>query len=712
MTDDVNIIHNADFRTGRAAPQRWVWLGNARNNGWERLDDDPAGLSMRITSRKPTGVATWRQDVACKPGEFYRVDATMRCELLANDETAGAVLTIQPISRGRPKGEARVTPAIHRSDDPTVIRAIYQAPEGVKRVRISIGVTQATGTMDLGTVRFISIIEPDEICHPLAVPPPSTAVRPPRIASTVCICASDSEPRPTATRLAEYFGRSNVEVVPPQLLKQRAQDADALLLLDPTPPPIASSLVALNKLAAKHIVVISLPAFAKLAGTSLVMRRIVQHDDPIHAKIAFANHATRGFALHDTFPFALENPEDGSFAQHQFRKTKKLEAFCKKHGFVVQLLSMCSRESTSDQPIGLYKETKGGGLYVLDVDPIDTMGSSMSEPAPAMHLLLTILGRGQTGMGQFSTPVRTEVEFRDVIREMPLRHERITLHDADVPTAKVTEQLVTIGREDESFGLPLRPKPVILVRSGLISGDVESVYGALRWIKELVRAEPFPCPYISELATRFRLAWVPLVAPWQVRDGWRRSGKPPTLPTTLDVDGNELAAVIDVVSCPVHRIRVVSARNDDAFARLSTWLPQVHSKFQPGEYFALTVGDGDVFTDRSRRAWRVVTNDVHVVSDKDSFTDRIHTDALASGAQVLRIEIPGDDADFAAQSIHRIDLTATLIEQVVGMQYGLIAVNRSTTPVHMDGFAPTQPGEALIIEPDSEALKSTRARVG
>ena len=108
----------------------------------------------------------------------------------------------------------------------------------------------------------------------------------------------------------------------------------------------------------------------------------------------------------------------------------------------------------------------------------------------------------------------------------------------------------------------------------------------------------------------------------------------------------------------------------------------------------------------------MVTNDVHIVSDKDSFTDRIHTDALASGAQVLRIEIPGDDADFAAQSIHRIDLTATLIEQVVGMQYGLIAVNRSTTPVPMDGFAPTQPGEALIIEPDSEALKSTRARVG
>ena len=87
------------------------------------------------------------------------------------------------------------------------------------------------------------------------------------------------------------------------------------------------------------------------------------------------------------------------------------------------------------------------------------------------------------------------------------------------------------------------PRPVILVRTGLRGGDVESVYGALIWFKQLVRTAPFTCPYAEELAAQFRLAWVPLVAQWESAYGWRRSGSSPTHPMAVATDDAEIAAM-------------------------------------------------------------------------------------------------------------------------------------------------------------------------
>jgi hypothetical protein len=312
-------------------------------------------------------------------------------------------------------------------------------------------------------------------------------------------------------------------------------------------------------------------------------------------------------------------------------------------------------------------------------------------------LLLAILGRHQAPAGQYTVPVRTEALLREAIREAANRWEHFIVHDDDVPASEVTGQLVTVGGEDQSFGLPLAPKPVILIRSGLRGGDVESVCGVLSWFRQLLRPEPNPCPYAQSLASRFRLAWVPCVSPWERRDGWRRTDQPPQTPMVVESDGADVAAMIDVQSCPAQRVRIVFARADAMFKTVAEWLPRLFVAFSPGGCFAMTAAPGDAFGDRRRFAWRQVRFSPQVVADPKAFTDEAHRDVLASGGCVIRIELPGCDADFVAHSIARTDLAASLVEMVIGLQYGLIALNRLPTPVQLDGFPPVAPGDALIV---------------
>ena len=44
------------------------------------------------------------------------------------------------------------------------------------------------------------------------------------------------------------------------------------------------------------------------------------------------------------------------------------------------------------RPVCLHKETKSGGLFVLDIEPAEAAPSTFGEPVLAMHLLLSMLG--------------------------------------------------------------------------------------------------------------------------------------------------------------------------------------------------------------------------------------------------------------------------------------------------------------------------------
>ncbi len=708
MTPKLNRLANPDFSQGTRAPRKWVWTGKADGVRWRR--DGAEGIT--VLSNEVKGTSCWSQIVVCKPGKFYRVEATATCELSASSDAGGLVLRAEPLVNGRPCGTPCTTPGLHFADDPIAIRTYFKVPDDVRRVRVSVGVVDAIGAARIEHVRFIPILEPDEMSHVLAVPPPPSAYSRPRRVRTVCVCSDQGDVRPLTRLLSTFFDETKVRQIPTREFHQESVGSDALFLPDPVLPPSIRSIEQLMDMASRRIVVISLPAFAKLTRGVASLRCVEQRDDPIHAKVTHANYATPGFALNDTFAYAWDGRSKGSFAQNHFRRTEELRRFCSKHGFETMLVSMCEREVTSDRPICLYKPTDDGGLFVLDIEPVESPTSTFGESNLAMHLLLSILGAMQAGLGQYSVPFREEAQLRDAIRETGLRCERFVVHDADVPVGEVDQQLVTIGGEDQSYGLPLQPKPVILVRSGLISGDMESVHGAFAWFKQLVRPPPFECAYAHSLASRFRLAWVPYAAPWTARDGWRRTAQPPGLLMELEIDDAPIAALIDVVSCPVNRVRVVFPRKNDPFRHYATWLPQLAAAFTASAGFAWTVSGRETFEDRRRFAWRAVKHEVEAVVSADAFLEPIHRDAMAAGGTVLRIELPGCDADFVAHSIHRTALTATLLEQVVGLRFGIIAVNRSDAPIHFDGFPLVEPGEPLIVDRRDPILQSRNFQVG
>lgn len=672
---------------------------------------------MTIMQERSEGASFWSQVVVCKPGEHYRIEATVTCDLAPREKTddlepRGFVLAVEPWAEDQPGGDRRMTPGVTRSSKPIAVRTYYRAPDRIRRLKLSVGLVKARGTVHIHDVRFIQILEPDETAHILAIPPPPHAVKAPRVAKRVAVCSQNAQRRPVTRLLAACFGESKVAALTPERLQTRSLAVDAILLPDAVPPPSIRSLTGLTRLAEQRIVVISLPAFTKLVGEVLSLRRVEQDDDPIHAKVMYANYATRGFALDDVFPYAWCKERVGGFVQNQYRRTDAFKAFCKKHRVEVLLASMCDRDVTSNRAICLYKDTPGGGLFVLDIEPVEADPSTYSEPVLAMHILLSILGQNQTHLGQYVSPEKTESEFRGQIREMSARFEHFVVHEADLPIGEVTEQLVTIGREDQTYGLPLVPKPIILVRSGLTSGDHESIYGAFVWFKQFVRGEPDPCSYARPLASQFRLAWVPCVARWESRDGWIRTHRRPTAPTTIETGRSYIAVLIDVVSRPVGQPRVVFAKESESFRHSRAWLPSLAAAFPPGPGFGLYPNCSEPFCDRDALTWQRGQYDVQVVVDSALFKSDAHRQVLAAGGELIRVEIPAHEADFVAYSILSTDLTAILLEYVIGLQYGLIAVNRRPTVVRFNALPPVKPGEAVLLDHRDPVLCQGASQAG
>jgi len=646
--------------------------------------------------------------VVCRPKCFYRVEAVVACRLEGAPDS-GVFLAVGAADSGGRGDEWRVSPALLRSTEPVTMRTYYRTAEGCRRLQVGVRLAGASGSAAIQEVRVILILEPDEASHMLAFPAPPHALRASRPCRSVCVCSERAESRAVTGLLRQCLGEGNVRAVGAGTLEP---GGDAVLLPDAVAPAAIRSLSALVRLAEERVVVISLPAFRGLAGQSLSLRRIEQPDDPIHAKVVFSNYVTGGFALHDVFAYAWPGRKPGSFAQNQFRKTPKFDAFCKRHGLTALLASMCDKDATSDQPICLFRELDGGALFVLDIDPAEAVSSTFGETSLAMQFLLGVLGHRYTGPGQYVVPHRREEEFRGGLLDLADRSPAFVVRGPDVPVDETHEQLVTIGDDDQSFGLPLRPKPMILIRSGLTSGDVESVYAAQLWLKQLIRTPPHESPYAAALASQFRFAWVPLAAEWDSRDGWARCGRRPAHPMTLELEDSAVAAVIDVVSLPCNRVRVVIPEAGPAYARCVAWLPRLFEAFGPAGYFAATVPDGEPFGDRDRIGWRRLEHAVQLEPDRDLFDEPIHADASRAGGRLLRLELPGSDADFTAMSIHRTGVALTLLEHVIGLQYGLVAVNRRATPVHFDGFPTVKPGQALIVHADDAMLRSSSAQTG
>jgi hypothetical protein len=175
----------------------------------------------------------------------------------------------------------------------------------------------------------------------------------------------------------------------------------------------------------------------------------------------------------------------------------------------------------------------------------------------------------------------------------------------------------------------------------------------------------------------------------------------------IEAEDSEIAAMIDVVTCPVNRVRVVFPDETGDYPRYATWIPQLLRAFPPGRYYLPTVSDGETFCDADRIKWQRVRHEVSVEADESVFVDPAHRDVRAIGGQVIRIEVPGSDADSVARSIQRTDVIATLLEHVIGLQYGLIALNRALSPVQLDALPPVDPGEVVVLHHSDPILQAS-----
>ncbi len=724
MRADVNKIRNSVFSLGRAIPTGWGWEGDRGRSRWRRARGDSAESAvMTVEVTRPPGTAVWRQTVPCKPGEFYRVEAEFTCDLegdgVRRGERSGFILTVRPFS-GEPKPrnhradssrESQRTPGVRKASNPTIVRAYFEAPEGVRRIEICVGIVDAVGAASIHVVRMMHILEPDEVSHPLAFPPPPVSLSVPRSVERIMICSKSVETRPLTSRMRACFGARKVMTVSPEEFLADVEPTAALILPDAVPPPAVKTLKALFSLASTRTVIVSLPAFAQWAKSGVRLRRVEQPDDPMHAKVHFSNEYTCGFALADNFPFACTGKRPGWFAQNHFWKTPQLKSFLKRHGMEVLLVSMAAHDAMSERPMVLFKRFERGALFVCDVEPAEGSGWMGGEPVAGMYFLLNLLGRRQTGLGQFSSPFRREAGFREAIRELGRRVAPFVVHDGDVPTEEVKEQLVTIGREDMTYGLPLAKRPLILVRTGLESGDVESVYGAWVWFKQLVRMPPHECPYANELASRFRLGWMPHAASWEWGDGFLRTRKPPARTVELDLESGQIAALIDVESRPRNEARVVVPDFEGDHAGLFRWLPLLWRAFPCATPFTWAPPEGADFEDRDLFSWRHNQLTPKIIADPRAFSG-IHDAVRQAGGKVVRLEVPGCDHDFAVQSIHRTDLVATLLEHVIGLQYGLIAVNRGAGPAVFDAMPPVASGAALVVDPSDDGFQAVSETAG
>lgn len=713
MKKKINKIRNPRFDEGKKEPRGWSWK-SLKGGHWSRQESSQASGGVVIETAQMKGRSSFSQVVVCKPDTDYRIEATVTCDLtsLSQDGSTGVFVEIHPLQNDNLTQPGQRTQGLLRASEPIAIRTYYETSPNTRRLHIAVVVEGAKGTVEIQEVRLIEIIEPDLLSHPMAIPPPVYTVPIPKVAKRLCVCSVTAHVRPLTSILASYYGSSKVTAVDPAKFKSGTTGQDAVFFPDDKLPTSLRSLNALIKLAQDRIVIVSLPALATLVGSALSLRRITQNDDPIHAKIAYANHVTRGFALDDIFPYAWSDQKSGYVVQNQFRKTPAQEAFCKKNQFATLLHSMCDQDVTSDRPICFYKESERGGLYVLDIEPVEETGSTYGEPTLAMHLLLNILGQTQNALGQFTAPVATESLLRDSFRDTAGRLAAFHVHDSGLPIEEVTEQLITIGSDDASFGLPLAPKPVILIRTGLIGGDAESVYGAFLWFKQLIRPVPYQCPYADALATQFRLAWIPCAAPWQWGDGWQRDPQLTAHPCAIDFDDAEVAAIIDIVSQPSQKTRVVMPKRQGPYERIVNWLPRLAASFPAGNYYARVNEPDEPFTNRDACDWRHYQSPLEMVVDGDAFTEDAHQQVLDRGGMVLRLEVPGSSSDFVCQSIIRTDLTATLLEHVVGLVYGLIAVNRKTTSTRFNGFPPIKPGLAIILDSSESLLNADASQVG
>ena len=199
----LNLIKNPSFAEGKKKPLRWSFASSSESIRFERPESEDG---VRLRTDVAVGTAMLSQTVVCKPKEYYRVEAVASCDLTADATNAGFVLRVQPVNQNGDPGRMLTTTYLKRTYVPTTMRGCVEIPDGVRRLRVEIGIVGATGSVTVHRVAMLGIIEPEEGSHVLALPAPSIALPAPKTAKTVSVCSATAASRPLTAILGAVMG--------------------------------------------------------------------------------------------------------------------------------------------------------------------------------------------------------------------------------------------------------------------------------------------------------------------------------------------------------------------------------------------------------------------------------------------------------------------------------------------------------------------------
>ncbi|UCG33231.1 MAG: hypothetical protein JSU68_01090 [Phycisphaerales bacterium] len=693
----MNRIRNGNFAAGRKTPTSWQWEVLAGSPIWrlasESSNGDGRRLVVETASEEEAG--QWSQSFRCRSKHDYRIEIRGACRAKGGADDGGLSVLIRCTGRdGKPVGPLRCY-GPWRSSKLTWWRVHLRTPVGSTRLEMSIRVRRVQGTAELEQVRAIPM---DYVClepHPISVPPwPFRYARPRAAGSVFVVDESERAERLTAI-LRARFGRGKVQAVPPGKLERGGGTADAIVVSNVGVLPKSWTWRMVRRWAERRVVVLSLPAFAQLVNRKLPdcvrVRRHEQEDDTLGAQVRYANFITNGFSLLDIFEFAEFDESDGVFRQRQLVRTSPLRQFMRAQGIETILIADTNMEHSSGRPICLYKETPGGALVVMDVDPLLSAAACDNQPNTAAQLLMNVLCAATVSVGQLADPGLRETALIEQIRSMARQIPDVCLSWTGLEKrggeAGDAQPVLTVGHGHAA--VPEFQMPAVLVRTGLDASGRFGVEGANVWLKTLVRPEPCKAWYAPALLRRRQFVWLPFGR------AVSREGLASVLNPKL------VRLVVDVRPAEWNELRVIVPQRNDAYARYFEVLPVLDKQLRLGRMFGRLPAAGQAMGDADHYAWRSDEAPLVVRADAEAFEDE--TLALREGTRRVRVEVPATSPPSAANSIVETDRLALLLEWIAGSEIGAVAVNRDPEPKDIAVPVPGGACEATIIEADGEA---------
>ncbi len=738
VNDSANLVRNADFAQGHNAPAHWRWERLAGRGEPPVQRGDGNGCSAGLTLRLPAAAAgQWVQTIRCRGETLYRVEVHASYAAPGASHGDGLAVRIRALRKGEVIAGSEVACAPWRSTTPRVWRTVYRTPHGATKLELAVRASGRRGEARILRVRAIPMDFLFVEGHPLACPPPPHACPRPIAASAATIVRAGEHDEPLRALLGAMLGPRRVRVVSPREIARGPRSGEALFMASAQALPRGTTWATLCRSAERSIIVLSLDAFAALVNRrrpgTVSLREWRQTDDTIAAKVHHAGFVTNGFALEDTFHFHLLDEETGAFSQRQLARTAGLRQFLSAESIQVTLVSETNTDSTSDRPLALFKPIGQGGIFVIDAAPILADPTSEAESTAAAVLLGNLLGLDVAGFGQYADPQLGAPAWHRHLSAAANQFSGIATDWVDPsgthrPFAFAgATPLVEAGPRDAL--LDRSHLPLVVLRSGLDCTGRFGLAGAWTWLKNLVRMEPHACRYAPRLLALCR----PILIP-------HGSVFPVDALTGL-LAGTSASLVIDIHPSPRNALRLrlpdgadsrgngarrngcgANGYNELGAGRGRTgidddWLGRLGLLAEVDRQLRLDVGFGRLpaasaeMADLDAWDWRY--DEAPLVMERalaSGPAGGVSLPIVGTGAVHVRLEVPCAGEPAAGTSIVDTHRLATLLELIVGLRFGLIAVNRRCRPrqLTLTAVPPLREAELIAADGRSRAMDGTQ----